>query len=695
MMINMTLYPAHSDAQVANAANAYLKSDPTYSILHLVLELAFLLRLTIHTESLETTTPDDDEYLTAEEEPKSASNRNTRSSKRNQTGLDSAGDSSEGTTPKRKTPTGKMARRPTSSSKKSPAGKKQAQRQVTLSDDDSEDMIIPARKLKARPNMFSKNKSPAANEEDEDSSESEDDVLPTPRKTYSGSKAANISGASRRTRPFLLDDDDDVYVTSSVVQRGKPPPDSDEDGDEPIQSPLKRRRPMTLQSDDSSESDLAISPAKRRRQAPKPANESEAESEEDEDEDSDLPSPTKLTSRSKTGSTSASGSPTRYTRQKKEKKRHRSEREKALELARRRRAGDKSELTPSDSESEDGEDSNLKHLSDFDDDDEEPVVQPKAKPAQRGSKTAAPIDVENEDDFVVEDDEEDLIGVDLSIPLEFTSKNHQKPKEHFKYAIEWLVHKKLNPGFASDDEIYKRAFQVLDNKPDTLAKSKYGSSVWTADFWRALNARPNFRERKLDKGEALMNQGLDKCEVCNRKKHPSTYAIRFEGKAYHKGSLDEVEQDDGEEESEEEADDDSSEESGSLSPVDRTEKGKGPAVDDDARSVDVNGNYLPPETKEWYSGQFCFRKAQTAHLLIHWKYELYQWVLDTLDREGELKAAKIVKRDKMKAKERRDYANKVVDKWAKKGGQIDDLWRDYEAQIKLAEEAQVNGRWGK
>jgi len=548
--------------------------------------------------------------------------------------------------------------------------------------------------------MFSKNKLPSANEEEADSSESEDDLLPTPRKRSGGSKAASSSGAGRRPRPILLedDDDDDVYVTSSIVQRGKPPPDSDEESDEPIQSPLKRRRPMTLQADVSSESDLEISPAKRRRKAPKPVDESEVELEEDEEEDSDLPSPTKLSSRSKAGSTSAPGTPTRYTRQKKEKKRHRSEREKALELAKRRRAGDKSELTPSDSESEDREDSNLEHLSDFEDDDEESFVEPKAKPAYRSSKTAAFLDidpvVDEEDDFIVEDDEEGLIGVDLSIPLEFTSKNHQKPKEHFKYAVEWLVHKKLNPGFASNDEIYYRAFQMLDNKPRTLAQSKYGSSVWTADFWRTLNARPNFRERKLARGEGLMHQGVDKCEVCNRTKHPSTYAIRFEGKAYHKDSLDEVEQDDAEEENEEEEGDSSSEESGSLSPVNPKDKGKGPAIDDDARSVDVNGNSLPPESREWYSGQFCFRKAQTAHLLIHWKYELYQWVLDTLEREGELKPAKIVKRDKMKAKERRDYANKVVDRWARKGGQIDDLWRDYDAQIKLAEEAQVGGRWG-
>ena len=254
-----------------------------------------------------------------------------------------------------------------------------------------------------------------------------------------------------------------------------------------------------------------------------------------------------------------------------------------------------------------------------------------------------------------------------------------------------MVHKKLNPGFQSADEIYLRAFQVLGSKPSTLAESKFGSSAWTGEFYRALNARPKFRERKLFAGEALAIQGEHRCQVCNRGNHPSTYAMRFEGKAYSKETLDEVEQDDEEENvSDENADDGSeadssseSDDSSSASPKKR------------AASVDAGGNPLPAESKEWFSGQFCFRKAQTAHLLIHWKYELYQWVLDTLEREGELKEKKIVRRDQMKARERRDYANGVVDRWAVKGGEIDGLWRDYDAQIKAAEEAVLDRRFGK
>ena len=76
------------------------------------------------------------------------------------------------------------------------------------------------------------------------------------------------------------------------------------------------------------------------------------------------------------------------------------------------------------------------------------------------------------------------------------------------------------------------------------------------------------------------------------------------------------------------------------------------------------------------------------------KILLGQAILTPL-QEGELKERKIVKRDKMKAKGRRDYANGVVDRWAVKGGEIDGLWRDYDAQIKVAEETVLGRNFGK
>lgn len=623
--------------------------------------------LTTLSESLEIPDDETDSSQTAHDLP--------QSSKRNLTGLDGAGDYSDGDSPTKKKkksplpnkrPSGKVARREPIYGQRSPA-QKNHKKMIELSDDSDDDVPILPRDMKARPNMFSSSRKKTA-EAEESSSESED-ILPTARKASKSSKGKDTSRASRRTRPIVIEDDDeeDAYVTSSVVQRGKPTTqESDEDSEEPITSPLKRRRPMNLGTHASSSSELEMSPTKRRKRAQ--ATEGEFD---DEDSDSDLPSPSKLTSRSKSTPTT----PPRYTRQKKEKRRHRSDREKALEIAKRRRAGDKSELTPSESESEgNGDDSNLEHLSDFDDDSESSLVEKRSKSK---SKSTGPI--QDEDDFIVEDSEGDL-GVDISIPLEFTSKNHQKPKEHFRHAIEWMVHKKLNPSFPSTDELYRRAFQVLDNKPSTMASSKFGSSVWTADFYRALNARPVFGERKLFSGEAFDVLGEHKCQACNRRNHPSTFAVRFEGKAYYKDSLDEVEQDD----------DDPTSSSSSSSESDSQ-----PKQHTRSASLDPNGHALPPESTEWFSGQFCFKKAQTAHMLIHWKHELYLWVLDTLKRDGELKASKVVRRDKMKAKERRDYANAVVDRWALKGGEVDALWRDYDAQIKTAEEVVMGGRWGK
>lgn len=632
---------------------------------------------------------DDSSSHTIENEPSPASSR-PRPGRRDQTQMDRADEPHDGDTPRKRSSKkalfGNVAGR---TSTDSPT-KKRSQRQVSLSDSDPDDLSLPTRTMKSRPTMFSSGtisvRKDVEGGEDSSSQESED-IISATRKASKASKSSGTTEASRRARPIIIEDDEedeeDAYVTSSAMHRDKPTAHlSDEDDDEPLATPLKRRRPRIFQDKESSSSDTDVSPLKRRRTA----------QESEESSDSDLPSPRQLSSRSK--GKSAADTPQRYTRQKKEKRRHRSDREKALELAKRRRAGDKSELTPSDSSSaEDGEDSNLEHLSEFEDDDEgeeeEPIQKPKPKSKPRPARqdSSDPVDLEDEDDFIVEDDEEPL-GVDISIPLEFTSQNHLKPREHFRHAIEWMVHKRLNPGFAAGDELYRRAFQVLDSKPTTLAASKYGSSVWTADFYRALNARPGFAARKIASDEAFVRQGgQHKCEVCNRRNHPSTYAIRFEGKAYYKDSLDEVEQDDDEDDEDgDESDDGNSGGGGGVA-----QRG------DRAPSVDARGMALPPEAREWFSGQFCFRKAQTAHMLVHWKHELYVWVQDALEREGELAARKLVRRDRMGAKERRAYADAVADQWwaGGKGGEVDSLWRDYEAQIRTAEEAFEGGRWGK
>lgn len=185
--------------------------------------------------------------------------------------------------------------------KRSPA-EKSSRREISLSDDSDSQFA-----MTARPNMFSGKKSSAAEDESDSGSDSEE-ILAMTRKQR-GPKAA-------RAKPIVIEDsdEDDIYITSSVVQKGKAPAPqvSDEDSEEePITSPLKRRRPVNLR--DSSSPDSDISPTKRRKRA--------AIEIEEESADSDLLSPSRIMSRSR--SKSVSSTPPRYTRQKKEKKHHR------------------------------------------------------------------------------------------------------------------------------------------------------------------------------------------------------------------------------------------------------------------------------------------------------------------------------------------------------------------------------------
>lgn len=86
--------------------------------------------------------------------------------------------------------------------------------------------------------------------------------------------------------------------------------------------------------------------------------------------------------------------------------------------------------------------------------------------------------------------------------------------------------------------------------------------------------------------------------------------------------------------------------------------------------------------------------AQQTHILVHWKYTLNDWVISTLDGEGELTIEKLASREKMNLKKRTKYANKVVDRW-EESGRIKELWHDYKIQLETAREmtAKAKGGW--
>ncbi|CAG8950204.1 hypothetical protein HYFRA_00008441 [Hymenoscyphus fraxineus] len=441
-------------------------------------------------------------------------------------------------------------------------------------------------------------------------------------------------------------DSDDDMVTSSAIHKTP----------KPIVTATPRKRKTIINVDSDSESDINASPIKRRH--------IQEDSDEDSDKASDASSGGGHFGRRIGAKPRLSDSPPRTTRQQTGKKKHRTEKEKQMELLKRRRAGEKNPVL-TESETEEESDDNV-HLSDFEDeekDEEAPKQNPK-RTHKKSKHRRASGSVDEEEDFIVDEDE---IGVPTSIPLEFTSGYNKPLKDHFTDAVECYIHKKLNPGFTGKKDVFERAFYKLDDKPSGLKSSKYGSSQWVMDFVLSLDARPEYREVRINAGDAEA-----RCEACNRGGHIPTFRISFVGRPYNRTTLEEVQQRDDESQARSNQSDDDESETG---------------------TVDALGRHLPSQDREWLVGRFCRNNANKTHLLSHWRYHLYQWVIDNLEAEGELSAQKLVKREKMKPWKRQRYVENVVERW-QADDKIKNLFRDYKNSVEALAEEKEQGRWG-
>ncbi|KAI9718029.1 MAG: hypothetical protein M1812_004287 [Candelaria pacifica] len=433
-----------------------------------------------------------------------------------------------------------------------------------------------------------------------------------------------------------------------------------DDSDEIVISPVKRvklqqsgSRPAAPTTTDSShetdsdeESQPLITPTRKRRYSmPKPL--ASQQDLEDLEEDLEVLHESNLEARR---------TRTRSTPAKKEKAKRR------LEILRQRRAGEKVTTVSSSSDGEQGPkrgiyDSDSEELSLSDNGDESPLEEGNVSGIEAIRETLRSDRRDEYDADFVDDGEEDTIGAPLGledIPIEFTRHAHKRLVEHFKDAIEWMVHNKLNPAFARDDPLYRVAFRRLDDEVKGFTASKFVSAAWNPEFIRALQSRPVFYEMELPIAER------NKCDACNRSGHPTKFQVQFGGKSYHRENLEDVS----------EASDDDSDE-------------------DDARSRDSQGNSIPSTEVQYFVGRFCKANAETAHSLIHWRYHLNQWVIEHLKEENHFSAEKVVQRESWAVKRRQKYANGVVDAM-EEAGEIGSLFKDFKTNLDSARNAKPN-----
>lgn len=330
----------------------------------------------------------------------------------------------------------------------------------------------------------------------------------------------------------------------------------------------------------------------------------------------------------------------------------------------------------------------LPEIQEIDEDDEEP--QPTAEdeldelydnseesPDHEPTSSRAMFAPDEDDEDFIEEGEDDTLGVPDGIPLAFTRYASMKAKDLWKFAIEWMVQKKINPAFAMDDEIYTLTFQKLDDEVSGLVGSKFASSAWRPDFTIALRSRPEIVYTTIDRHSAE-HAYRDKCDACNRSGHPATSEVQFQGKPYNRNTLDEVGKDDDDDDEDDEDDDEDNSDSDEDSSGDRPD-------------YDAQGREVPPANRVWYVGKFCMSNARTAHALQHWRYHLYEWVVIWIDGKKYSTPKELKKRDKMSTKKRRKYANKIVDRMADEGV-LKQLWKEFRGTIDDAANAK-QGRY--
>ncbi|KAI9827829.1 MAG: hypothetical protein M1832_004318 [Thelocarpon impressellum] len=464
------------------------------------------------------------------------------------------------------------------------------------------------------------------------------------------------SHGAKRTME-LESDDDDVVVTSPMKKprRGRvspvgaivPPEEKAQaagpastGGKQPVRQAIRSKNGFT----DEDEGEDVVEPPRRRRLIRRRSNAPTRKTDGDE-EDDDLREDMEAL---RSTQTVENRTRTRVVPLKKTLK------QKQLEKLRRRRAGEKE----AESEESDGGDAGPRRgiydtdseldeeLFGRDSDDEVSGTEEIRQSLRHGRNDGY------DEDFVTEDD--DVLGAPAAemaeMPIEFTLHAHKKPREHFKDAVEWMVQNKLNPAFSRGDGVYRVAFRKLDDEVQGYTHSKFTSSVWRPDFVRALQARPILYVEPTGVMEG------DKCQACNRSGHPPSFQMQFDGRPYHRESLEAVSDDEDDDE------------------------------DDDGKSYNSAGLSVPESETRWLVGRFCKANAETAHSLTHWRHHLNEWVLDFLEGAGHTTPESILRRDGWSSKRRREYANAVVDKMVG-AGEIKKLYRAFKDTLEAARDA--------
>ncbi|KAI7122525.1 hypothetical protein KC324_g18127, partial [Hortaea werneckii] len=330
-----------------------------------------------------------------------------------------------------------------------------SQRTIVVSDDEDGEDDVPVRPLR------SSQRTVVPHDEGEEEDEEDDDVIamdnPTEKLDTAEDSGEDLpTTAGKKSRRQRRQRNDSKALSGFVVQR---PSESEsesesENGIQPASSRKRRRQPRQERHENEVESGDDQQPATPRKRL------LSRQEQEDLDEDLDFLGPS---------SDQEALNRTPQTTQAKKK----AARLSALEQLKRKRSK-QPELVPLDEEDEEEESAEepLGYPDEGEDDGSSEVEEIGYKPP---TSTSAMFQADEDDeDFVEEGEEGDgPSAIPEGMPIEFTPYARKKAKELFKFAVEWMVQKKLNPAFDMQNEIYDLTFRKLDDEVKGLAGSKF------------------------------------------------------------------------------------------------------------------------------------------------------------------------------------------------------------------------------
>lgn len=231
-----------------------------------------------------------------------------------------------------------------------------------------------------------------------------------------------------------------------------------------------------------------------------------------------------------------------------------------------------------------------------------PVVRPfKGARPDRGQESESPSggheQTDEDDDFIVEDDEHAVLTTQL--PIAFSMNTHQDLAHQFKIVCQLFVHiavrsrsdrRPFMKKMLETEEYFSVPLQVARRKLSGMKDSLVTSSVWKPQFKMPLERYPKFELVR-------MKFSAPQCDACNLGGRISTLIGRVSGEPYDKYDFEPESED----------------ESSSSSDID---------------SDDVS--HKSPG-KQFYLGRFCAARTRVFHEFSHWEYHLYHSLLGQID----------------------------------------------------------------